>query len=304
MIFHINKKKQKISYNKVLAKADANVKIVFLSEDGRIGIATSNIPVMSFIDIEGVTDTHDYMTEYTIRNMLFKVNSKESHSITCQIEFEVLCSAYDVKTIDVIQDMYGIKNDLEFTKKEIEVPVVSNNIKEKININETVAVEDVLNIFDVDITFKKVNFVKSGNMYNHEYEANFRIYYEADSRNGLNVKDVTIPFIVKLENDSDIEFEIGKKEFTVNNENVNFDVEIFYKKEFEKSKNISVIENVEFKDLTQDEDYKMFMYFVKPGDTIWNIAKMFKVRKEDIIKNNKIENENKINVGDRLYIMR
>ena len=57
----------KISYNKVLAKADANVKIIFLAEDGRIGVT-------SFIDIEKITDSNICNVEYTIRNMLFKVN--------------------------------------------------------------------------------------------------------------------------------------------------------------------------------------------------------------------------------------
>ena len=48
----------------------------------------------------------------------------------------------------------------------------------------------------------------------------------------------------------------------------------------------------------------MFMYFVKPGDSIWKIAKKFKVCMNDIISINNIENPDKINVGDRLYIMK
>ena len=48
----------------------------------------------------------------------------------------------------------------------------------------------------------------------------------------------------------------------------------------------------------------MIVYFVKKGDTIWSIAKKFKVYMENIIKLNNLENPDKINVGDRLYIMR
>ena len=69
-------------------------------------------------------------------------------------------------------------------------------------------------------------------------------------------------------------------------------------------KKISVIESVEILEGKQDEDYKMFMYFVKPGDSVWNIAKKFKVCMDDIIELNKLEKPNKLNVGDRLYIMR
>ena len=48
----------------------------------------------------------------------------------------------------------------------------------------------------------------------------------------------------------------------------------------------------------------MFMYFVKQGDTIWEIAKKFRVCMEDIIKLNSLENPDRINIGDALYIMR
>ena len=69
-------------------------------------------------------------------------------------------------------------------------------------------------------------------------------------------------------------------------------------------KKISIIEDVEIKENQEDNEYKMFMYFVKQGDTIWNIAKKFKVSINDILKLNELENPDKINIGDRLYIMR
>lgn len=294
----------KISYNKVLAKADAAVKIIFLSDDGRIGLTSSNIPIMSFIDVENVTDSHECMIDYITRNMLFKVNSKESRTICCQIEFEVLCNVYETKTIDVIQDMYGIKNELKFTKKEAIVPISGNVQSQKININERVQIEDILNILDVNVKIKKINSTKSGNIYNAECEANLEVFFEADNRNGLNVKEITLPFMVKLENDENVNFEIINKQFTVNNENVNCDMEILVKSDKDQMKNIAVIENVEVNILDEEDDYKMFMYFVKPGDSIWEIAKKFRVCKNDIISLNKLENPDKINVGDRLYIMR
>lgn len=294
----------KISYNKVLAKADAEVKIIFLSDDGRIGVASSNIPVMSFIDLEKVADTHTCTTTYTARNMLFKVNSKESHTISCQIEFEVECMAFETKSIDVLEDMYGIKNNVKFSKKEVDVLLAKEINKEKINISERVPLENVLNVLDVSTFTRKINSTKSGNLYNVEGEVILNIYYEADNRNGLNVKDVTIPFMMKVENDENIEFEIGNKQFTVSSENVNCDIELFAKNDFKTTRRISILENVEITESTMEDDYKMFMYFVKPGDSVWNIAKKFKVCMNDIIDLNKLENPNKLNVGDRLYIMR
>lgn len=295
----------KISYNKVLAKADAKVKIVFLAEDGRIGVASENIPIMSFIDIEKITDSHECNVDYTVRNMLFKVNSKEMHSISCQVDFEVSCIAYESKTIEVIQDMYGIKNTIDFTKKDVEVQINSINKTEKINLNERILVEDILSIYDVSTRCKVVRVSQTGNFQNYECELNLEFYYEADNRNGLNVKNVSIPFVTKFEGkEEDIEFEITKKEFTISNENVDCQLEIIAKQCNTNMKKINIIENVQEKELEDEEDYKMFMYFVKQGDTIWNIAKRFKVSMENIVKLNDLENSDKINCGDRLYIMR
>ena len=44
------------------------------------------------------------------------------------------------------------------------------------------------------------------------------------------------------------------------------------------------------------------VYFVKDGDTLWNIAKRYNVLVEDIVKINGIENENEIMPGDKLII--
>ncbi len=295
----------KISYNKVLAKADANVKILFLSEDGRIGVATSTIPVMSFIDMDNITDQNICNVEYAIRNMLFKPNSNETNSISCQIDFDVQCEAYENKTVEIIQDMYGIKNNIDFTKKDVEVQINGNDITEKVNINEKILVEDILNIYDVKCMPKVVSSSKSGNFFNYECELNLNVYYEADNRNGLNVKNFTLPFMVKFEgNDGDLEFDILKKQFTINNENVDCNIEILAKKTNNNTKRITIIEDVTCKDIEEENEYKMFMYFVKSGDTIWKIAKKFRVSMDDIISINKLEEPDKINVGDRLYIMR
>ena len=227
------------------------------------------------------------------------------HSISCQIDFEVSVEAYETKTIEVIQDMYGIKNAIDFTKKDVEVQISSTTKSEKVNINERVLVEDILSIYDVGINCKNVKSNKSGNFQNYECELNLEFYYEADNRNGLNVKKVAIPFITKFEGEEgELEFEIMKKQFTVSNENVDCEVEILVKQSNTNLKKISIIENVISKELDEENDYKMYMYFVKQGDTLWNIAKKFKVSMCDIIKLNNIENPDRINIGDRLYIMR
>lgn len=49
--FDLKNKDTKISYNKVLAKADLEIRILYLTEEGRIKRLEETIPVMGFIDL-------------------------------------------------------------------------------------------------------------------------------------------------------------------------------------------------------------------------------------------------------------
>lgn len=301
----IGNMENKISYNKVLAKAEAKIRIIFLTEDGKIRLAESNIPIMSFIDIDKITEDNVCKIDYIIRNMLFKANSKEMHSITCQVDFEVNCEAYETKNVEIIQDMYGIKEDIVFSKKEVEVQIDKEEKWQTIQVIENILVEDINNILDVECKPVILNMNKTGSFINCEGEINLEFYYEADNRNGLVVKTAKIPFITKLElTETNLEIRISKKQFRINNENVECDIELMVKQLQTNMKKINIIENIETKPCEEENDYKMFVYFVKRGDSIWNIAKRFKVCMEDIIKLNNLEEPSRINVGDRLYIMR
>ena len=295
----------KISYNKVLAKADAEVKIIFLTEDNKIGLANAEIPIMSFIDINNITDNDICDINYSIRNMLFKVNSKEMHSISCQIDFDISCEAYQIKSLEIVEDMYGVKNNIDFTRRDIQVEIARSEENQTIDMNERVLVEDVLNILDVNHRVDVIGSTKVGSYFNYECELKLEFYYEADNRNGLNVKNINLPFMVKFEGEEkNLQFSITKKQFTISNENVDCEVEILAKQVDSCLKKISIMDNIEVSPLEEENEYKMFMYFVKPGDSIWKIAKKFKVPMCDIAKLNNIEDMNKIDVGQRLYIMR
>ena len=65
---------------------------------------------------------------------------------------------------------------------------------------------------------------------------------------------------------------------------------------------ISVIDNIESAEDSDENVYSIVVYFVKPGDTLWNIAKRFKSTISAIASVNGIEDENVINVGQQLFI--
>lgn len=294
----------KISYNKVLAKADVNVKIMYLTEDERIVVTNSNLPLMNFIEIENVKEENICNLDYNIRNILIKINGNDEHSITCQIEFEITCEAYENKNIKIVNDLYSLKSDIEYDSKEVEIDMKSTNSGYPVKIDERIGIEDVKKVLDVDSNAKIVKLTNSNDNSSVEGEVELKIYYEVSSKSGLNVKSVNIPFISKTQIGDNVSVKIEKNEFDLESADLIIKMELSLNSLNSNEQKINLIENVKVNETVPSEDYSVVVYFVKPGDTLWKIAKRFKVTVDSIVKINNIDNPDLIYPGDKLYILK
>jgi hypothetical protein len=147
--FDIENQENKVSYNKILSKADCKLEIVYLTEDNRVSKAQVKVPIMSFIELENIKENHKCETTYEIRNEFLKINNNEEHSITCQLDFDVICEAYEEKEIMLIYDMYSLKNDLDFNVNTFAINSSLANSKKKVEIEEKIELEDVKNVVSI-----------------------------------------------------------------------------------------------------------------------------------------------------------
>ena len=70
-----------------------------------------------------------------------------------------------------------------------------------------------------------------------------------------------------------------------------------------KIKNVPYFARMDFKEENRDlEDYSLILYIVKKDDTLWKIAKKFSSTIDDIVRVNGIENPDKIEIGQKLFI--
>ncbi len=301
----ISNKETKVSYNKILAKAEANFSIIYITEDERTVNVKYTSPVMSFISLENIKDDSKCNIEYQIRNIFLKVNSSEEHSISCQIDFDVSCEAYESKQISIVSDLYSLKFNTTFDSKEIEVEKFNDSLDDKIvEIEERIEINDIKNIFEIQSESKILKNTISNDFSNVEGEVVLKLYYEEVNKMGLNIKNVVVPFITKIPASQNISTEVYSKEFDLNNNTVLVRLQLKVVDSNSKIEKIRTVENVVTEDLLSNNDYSMVIYFVKPNDTIWNISKSFNVSQDSIISLNNLENPDKINVGDRLYIVK
>lgn len=294
----------KISYNKVLAKAEANVEILFSTENGKIKKAEASLPILSFIDIENVEENNECRVNYSIRNMLVKINSGEMHSINFQTEFEIYCVAMKKEEISLVKDVYSLEKELEVEEKNIEIALEEQS-NESIKIEEQVSIENMENIYSVQAKPKIINNSLTGEVKSYEGEVEIEIYFSEHNNSNISVKQIKLPFVKKSMNNINTEnLKVGSCKYSLKGEEVNLEIEIGIDNNNLVNKEISYISKLKEKEENCRSDYNMFLYFVKNGDTIWNIAKKFKVSMQDVINMNNLENPDRINVGDKLYIMK
>ena len=67
---------------------------------------------------------------------------------------------------------------------------------------------------------------------------------------------------------------------------------------------IKIVQDVTQKEIANESDYSMVVYSVKSNDTLWNISKKFRVKQDNIIKSNSLEEPYELNAGDKMYIVK
>ena len=312
--FDINiiNKDTKISYNKILAKADAEVKIMYLTDDNRIRNVEEKIPIMGFIEMPNISEEDTCDVLYTIKNILVKPNPQEEHSIYVELEMELICNAFRGEELNIIEDLYSPSRNLEYNLNDIKTVVKKDcksetfGIKEKIQIPE-LSGERIYNINAVPI----LNNTKISND-KIIFEGDLKVDFIISSNNETTTELITknIPFINTVEyegitdqNRIDVDINVSMQDFGIEDSNITVNVNLCFEICRYDELNLSIINDILENDETcEDSKYSMTIYFVKPGDSLWKIAKKFKSTIEDIANLNNIENPEKIDVGMQLFI--
>lgn len=304
----------KISYNKVLVKTDARVRIMYLTEDNRINTVESLIPVMGFVDIPNISEQNLCDTEYELKNLVVKPNSQEEHSIYIEAEIELTCSAFEIKSIEVIEDLYGLEEQLTFSRKQANTMCNKNVFKDVLTIKEKISASEIMGnkIYDASITPRINNQKVLADRIMYDGEVSVNILFAQDMTNRIENKMGSIPFNFSINipdiNDNsniDLNIDVINQNFVIMPDGyIDTQIDMEFRVNVSNFRNINIIDDIETQDLDREDQYSMVIYFVKPGDTLWNIAKKFRSTVEDIARVNDIENVNYIQVGRQLFIPR
>lgn len=301
--FDIMNKDTKVSYNKILAKADLEMRMLYLTEDGRIKSLEETIPVMGFIDLANVSEDNICDVRYRLKNVVIKPNSPEDHSINVEIELEIFCRVFEERKVNIIQDMYSPSRNLGFKENKVSTIVNMRNTEDIINIRDKVKLEDeeYTKVCDVQVTpvISETNI--SGDRVRFSGDLNLNFILSNNNQDNVITLNKQVPFdftqdIEGLSEDSRLDTEIVPvfREFVSDGTEVTIKVDLGVMTHSYNLETVNVIDDIEELAEGDDNPYSMVIYFVKPGDTLWKIAKRYKSTVEDIVRVNNIEDPDRI----------
>lgn len=301
IIQNIRDVEKKISYNKVLIKADCEIKCLYQTENGHIYLAKKEVPIMGFLDIENVEETNEVATSFSIKNInISNIENDIKPGINVEMELNLIGDAYQSKEVNVLTDLYDLNYKTEFTKRKLQIESCNSTPIQTVTINQKTIIEEINQIYSSEYQILKI----SQNAQSLELEIQAVYMYSSFENQTINRKEEIFKSTIQLEkNISEFNVRISNNTASIlpdSSINSQLEIQIFSN----ETNQLELINEIKLNDEENDEGYSMVIYFVKPGDSLWKIAKRFKSTIKEIATLNEIENEDKINIGDKLYIPR
>lgn len=308
----------KESYNKIMVKGDIEVVILYLSnnEQQRIKKTKVLVPFSAMIELENISDKSKFSINYNIQNFEIKENSDITTTKTMSADYRIQADVvmYEDDEIEYVDDFYSQTRELNYENSRIDVVKKQFNVNKNIEIRENLVniLQENENIIDYNFDVNSIIPSTSDNMVH--IEGNVKVNMIVQNKESGNVDNKQVEVLVNA--DTEIENATSEAKIIVNISNngmnlsqsgkdVDIDMNIAIKAYIENVAPINIINDVEAKKLDLSNLDSMNIYIVKPGDTLWNIAKKYKTSVDKILKTNEdILDEDKINAGQKIFIIR
>ena len=309
--YSIQKEECVISDDKVLLKGELCIKIYYTSDDSiNIHIFETTLPFSNFIDVKNINENDTCELKNCVKNISIKL-LPDSDDLMRVIEFDAnvenSLKVFSNSEIEIIEDIYSTEADLIPQREDISYEITSENISEDITLRGTISIPEDENVKILTSLgrIKSINLEKENNNSILSGIIDVTVIYSVPSNGKINSVSLDMPMehilssnIQTLENAKiqsiDVTNAGGEK----------YDVKIILNIEgYENKKGeISLLRNLEELETPPTKNTGLTIYFVKPEDTLWKIAKRFHTTVEHIAEMNNISNPDVINAGATLII--
>lgn len=307
----------KESYNKIMVKGDILTKIIYLAENSNENVKNVNImiPFSAMLEMDNINEKSKFDIKYIMQDFNIKLNSDITSTKTMSAEYQidVEVKMYEEDVIEYIDDFYSQNKNLKYSVDAIEVVskdvVFTKNINLKENITNILPLNTVIVDYELDTNYIMPKI--SNNVI--ELEGNAKISLLLQNIENLEIESKNIEILINEKYDISEITDASKVYIDIMGENLEIsqngtDIEVNLTLEvssnIEDISNINTIDKIEEMALDISNLDSINLYVVKPGDSLWNIAKKYKTSIDKIVKINNIDNPDEIDVGQKILVIR
>ena len=249
---------------------------------------------MGFIDIDGLTEDMEVLLDYEVKNFNIKpvYQDLKACAISLNADVEICAYIYNKVNFDVISDMYSTEKKVNLEYDTISVLSSNLNSNNTMEMTQSLLIPELetLKILNIDASpvLTEINVLDGKLALEGNIEFNI-LYYKLDKK-VLENKKMELPFgqvikIPELQSNMNVEIDIAIENIesrVVGGNQLQIKLDMNVNVENSEEMKINSIKNIEVTDDVIESMPSIVIYYVKVGDTLWNIAKNFKTTVEEI----------------------
>ncbi len=306
----ITNQESKVSYNKILVKSDVVINMIFATDKNELYTKQAILPLTGFIDMQGVDENSILEINYSVLNKSVKLNdTMENKKIAVNMELSVLVKNYVNNKINIISDIYSLNRGIRFENNPIQTEKISSFKNVEHCVNQNVVLDDVSNdIYSTNVVIKDYEIKKVNDKLHIDGE--MKIDVICRNSNKLSTKVFEVPFShiyddgnIADANSYDVDINIQNINYTIKDCKLDLNIYMCFKVKIKNINNINSITNIIEEELSNLNNSSITVYYVKPNDSFWSIAKKFGTTMDNIAKYNELDiNTFVLKPGMQLFI--
>ena len=321
----ITRKENKVSYDKITVRCDLKISTLYIADDNEqsINCVEHIVPFSQSVEVPGLDEDARCQVEYAFRDLGVEV--KEDSDGEPRI-LELKCSlVLDAEgkqqgTVSVLEDAYSTAFDLNGQREVFEMSRMEGSFSDRVGLKDEVELED-----DEHEVVRVFNVIPKANLYDYEITEdkvrvegvveNNIIYLTDNPERPICSCSHQIPFKHTIdikglprEVDYDISIDVTKCDFVVASRrtigldlSMELDAKALTPTQFSALTDISESSSDSVR--KKGEKPSMSIYFVQPGDTVWNIAKHYRTTTQKIMGINSLEEDCALQPGTQLMVL-
>lgn len=304
----------KESYNKLLLKGILEITIIYLGEANKLCKEKVEVPFSGMVDTDNIESDANIEIKYIIRDLNIHINpdiEQKTLSLDFKIEYRICIS--ENKEVEYVEDFYSKNSNLKYEEKTIEVASRNVDVTREISINDSISdiIPEGYKIIDYDLDTSNIGIqlLEDNIKLNGIAKLNVMLQNKENGELESRSLDVMVDESIQFEDSwkgSNINIKIKDKKLVVTQNGNSIDIKIVIYIDIDAQNVITInsIEKIEEEPIDLKDISSINIYVVKPGDSVWKIAKKYKTSMENIIRTNKLENPDLINIGEKILVIR